>query len=63
MAPEASDAQWRDQLDALIMDSNRRQDLGAQARAVRKRFAPEVLRERFIDSLERLLPVGGRSDG
>ena len=63
MAPEASDAQWRDQLDALIMDSNRRQDLGAQARAVRQRFAPEVLRERFIDSLERLLPVGGRSDG
>ena len=63
MASEASDEQWLTQLEALITDPNRRQCLGTEARAVCQRFAPDVLRERCLDSLERLLPVRGRGDG
>ena len=63
MAPDASDAQWLDQLKALIVDPIKRRDLGTEARAVRERFAPDLLRERCLGSLERLLPAGGRGDG
>ena len=63
MAPEAPDAQWLDQLEALIVDPIKRRDLGTEARAVRERFAPDLLRERCLGSLERLLPAGGRGDG
>ena len=63
MAPEAPDAHWLDQLEALIVDPNKRPDLGAEARAVRHRFAPDLLRERCLGSLERLLPAAGKGDG
>ena len=63
MAAEALDEFWEDQLDALIVDPNKRQRLGAAAQAVRRRFAPDLLQERCLASLERLLPAGGRDDG
>ena len=63
MTVEAPAEQWVEQLDVLILDLDKRQRLGQAAQAVRRRFAPDVLRQRCLASLEVMLPAGSRGYG
>ena len=63
MPVEATSEQWVEQLDSLILDLEKRQRLGKAAQTVRLRFAPDVLRQHCLASLEVMLPAGRKSDG
>ena len=54
MAATASNQQWVNALDALLTCPSERQRLGLEAQAVRRRYAPEQLAQRFTSALELL---------
>ena len=54
MAATASNQQWVNVLDALLTCPSERQRLGLEAQAVRRRYAPEQLAQRFTSALELL---------
>ena len=58
MPRQASDGQWQVQLERLLINPALRQQLSANARAVREQYAPAALQQVLLQALEQVVQEG-----
>ena len=58
---DASDAQWVEQLEELLIDPALRQILASKAQEVRERYAPAALQRCLLQALEQVVQEGSES--